>query len=1235
MSSRPMEAILVTPEDLGDGVQESWLRQQREARAIAERFGQGFRTVLLADEVGMGKTYAALAVMAHYVFQEEENKRKVLLVVPGGGVLLDKWEQELTAFARRYLNRAVAGGGRKTLRPRRVASLADLFSCLNDYKSGTASLGKDDAMLFALCFRDWFVRRKRKGRKALAEPELLRQAGAASPADWDTFCSRFSPVIAGIYFDRLNARLDADLLKLAGWIDPGAGGQSCSDGEAAGILARMFEEFAGLQDALEPNVLLVGTRLLGREFIMPRLPAGENSFWERRGLPWEVRLGWYVASRLLRGRPRQGEWLAKAAGCGLVAEGTRLDDVLPFGDTNFFGLEKAVDEVLKDEVLKDSRMQEDVEKPMQDGTPRDLAGIYPKLLEAQLKGAGIGLAVVDEAHNWKSGRSNGAEKFCKHWAPHIPCRLLLTATPFQISENELERIFEAASGAGCGDAEREDKSLQAVKQAMDKNGKNGKDGIVHQAFKASRAFEAAWQALAPEQVRLLERRLAETAAEGDGSLGPQERVKRCLERLGGAGNAAGLAGAGVCPSLRDFASKALTYREKLDGLEQALGKVIIRHTRDRSLRGWHCGAQYLTAGLPPADRNAIYETEGLAPDGSGMLSFIGMRAQQLLSRALAGRAQEDQERVHLLGGLNSSYQAFFQSASAARRRWRQAGCGEGQAASGEAAGEEAKQEAGDYLRFFLNAVRHSPHPKVKATCRRVADNWKARRKTLVFCERLRTQEALRRGILKECGFKPDDLAGLRRMRARVLESFTHVEFSLARSLACAGGRALAVEDGAIALRPGGDRIEMASLEHEIKDAMGGLQGERLNRRGLMRLADLCIARRVAEKLQLPECSFARLLDGDGEGREALRYLLGLPSREGRGGSACGVQDEQEERTMARGRGRARESDIGPTLRRLCSGPNIWHAGNDAQTLHQAVQKLLDSEVRHLEEGVADGRGGAGGDARALAELLVGVPRGLRKVLLSLDAVQGMDAWRREHDSSGNAQTMVDFIKKQGGKSRSAWERTVKFVGMLAGAEGSIMQDAAMSRRYRLWRGVFLSQDDGGVVGVLNGGVDMERRVNLCAAFNSPLPPDVLVCTSIGSEGIDLHLECQDVIHHDLPWNPARLEQRTGRVDRVGSLAQRSSGPEHVVAAGVPFLAHDYDTLQYETVLARAQKQEILLGRPDYSRQACAGKQAGNGRDEAGESDGGPWEPVKECPGLPKELLAFFQVDLSLKERPED
>lgn len=58
------------------------------------------------------------------------------------------------------------------------------------------------------------------------------------------------------------------------------------------------------------------------------------------------------------------------------------------------------------------------------------------------------------------------------------------------------------------------------------------------------------------------------------------------------------------------------------------------------------------------------------------------------------------------------------------------------------------------------------------------------------------------------------------------------------------------------------------------------------------------------------------------------------------------------------------------------------------------------------------------------------------------------------------------------------------------------------------------------------------------AFNSPFWPRVLVTTSIGQEGLDLHPWCNSLVHWDLASGPVALEQREGRITRFGGLAIR-------------------------------------------------------------------------------------------------
>ena len=65
---------------------------------------------------------------------------------------------------------------------------------------------------------------------------------------------------------------------------------------------------------------------------------------------------------------------------------------------------------------------------------------------------------------------------------------------------------------------------------------------------------------------------------------------------------------------------------------------------------------------------------------------------------------------------------------------------------------------------------------------------------------------------------------------------------------------------------------------------------------------------------------------------------------------------------------------------------------------------------------------------------------------------------------------------------------------------------------------------------LNGSMDMEERKRVQDAFAEDVR--ILVSTDAGGEGLNLQF-CHVVINYDIPWNPMKLEQRIGRVDRIG------------------------------------------------------------------------------------------------------
>jgi superfamily II DNA or RNA helicase len=113
--------------------------------------------------------------------------------------------------------------------------------------------------------------------------------------------------------------------------------------------------------------------------------------------------------------------------------------------------------------------------------------------------------------------------------------------------------------------------------------------------------------------------------------------------------------------------------------------------------------------------------------------------------------------------------------------------------------------------------------------------------------------------------------------------------------------------------------------------------------------------------------------------------------------------------------------------------------------------------------------------------------------------------------------------------------------------------------------------------------DGESREKLREAFNTPLFPMVLIANEVMQEGLDLHQHCRRVVHHDLAWNPAQLEQRVGRVDRLGSLTARLRAKDPTATLDIlyPLVKNTIDDRLYRTVHAREKWLEFLLGaRPD-------------------------------------------------------
>ena len=78
------------------------------------------------------------------------------------------------------------------------------------------------------------------------------------------------------------------------------------------------------------------------------------------------------------------------------------------------------------------------------------------------------------------------------------------------------------------------------------------------------------------------------------------------------------------------------------------------------------------------------------------------------------------------------------------------------------------------------------------------------------------------------------------------------------------------------------------------------------------------------------------------------------------------------------------------------------------------------------------------------------------------------------------------------------------------------------------------------IGLIHGDVPEESRRELRRRFSRPKDDpraiDLLLSSEVGCEGLDFQF-CDGIVNYDLPWNPMRVEQRIGRIDRYGQRSE--------------------------------------------------------------------------------------------------
>jgi superfamily II DNA or RNA helicase len=113
------------------------------------------------------------------------------------------------------------------------------------------------------------------------------------------------------------------------------------------------------------------------------------------------------------------------------------------------------------------------------------------------------------------------------------------------------------------------------------------------------------------------------------------------------------------------------------------------------------------------------------------------------------------------------------------------------------------------------------------------------------------------------------------------------------------------------------------------------------------------------------------------------------------------------------------------------------------------------------------------------------------------------------------------------------------------------------------------------VSMLHGGVHGDDREQLRLAFQADPtehPVRILLATDAASEGIDLQNHCHRLVNYDIPFNPNRLEQRIGRVDRYGQ--EHEPDIRHFVSTGWRNTADTFENdLEF---LARVARKVVTM-----------------------------------------------------------
>jgi superfamily II DNA or RNA helicase len=140
--------------------------------------------------------------------------------------------------------------------------------------------------------------------------------------------------------------------------------------------------------------------------------------------------------------------------------------------------------------------------------------------------------------------------------------------------------------------------------------------------------------------------------------------------------------------------------------------------------------------------------------------------------------------------------------------------------------------------------------------------------------------------------------------------------------------------------------------------------------------------------------------------------------------------------------------------------------------------------------------------------------------------------------------LLDLARRQLREGSAKYDALVEHLQAIGVAPGSTMRAVVFAERVATlhWLkdkiGKDLKLKDEQVV-ILHGGISDVEQQEIVESFKQEASPiRVLVTGDVASEGVNLHLQCHQLVHYDIPWSLIRIEQRNGRIDRYGQKHRR-------------------------------------------------------------------------------------------------